>query len=82
MAGQNESKPQTCWECDFFIQADEETTKGKCVRHAPTKADQLYGETISSTIDGLSSFANVIKAEETSCGEFKPSTVTVPDIPA
>ena len=78
----NETKVRQCWKCDFFIQADAEAKTGKCVRHAPTKAGELRGDGIATTIDGLESFPNITDATIISCGQFKASTVPVPSIPA
>jgi hypothetical protein len=77
----NETKVRRCWDCDFFIQANEEDNTGKCVRHAPTKAAELRGETVSTYIDGLEMFANISNGTVTSCGEFKRATITIPAPP-
>jgi hypothetical protein len=78
----NETKVRRCWDCDFFIQADEETNHGKCVRHAPTKASELRGDSVTTYIDGLEMFANITDGTLVSCGEFKRATITIPEPPA
>jgi len=78
----NENKTRRCWDCDFFIQAGTEDNSGKCVGVPPNNAGTLRGETVTSTIDGLESFANIHDATQTSCGGFKRSTIPIPDPPA
>jgi hypothetical protein len=78
----NENKVRRCWDCDFFQQASEENNTGKCMRHAPTKAGELRGDGIATTIDGLEMFANLFDGTKTSCGEFKYSTISIPTPPA
>jgi hypothetical protein len=77
----NETKVRRCWDCDYFVQATEEDNTGKCVRHAPDKADELRGETIATTIPGLEMFANITDGTVDSCGEFKRATITIPAPP-
>jgi len=60
----------SCWSCKYFIQTSTSGPNGVCVRHAPTKQDQLIGEASTNVYPFLAMFQSLIDATATTCGEY------------
>jgi len=73
-----EERAERCWDCKYLIQTPIGTgPAGLCARKAPTKLDQIKGESVSTVYPSLSFFQSIIDAEITFCSKF---TLLIGDI--
>jgi hypothetical protein len=75
-----EGRKRSCWGCACFVQDDPDYRDGKCLRHAPDRADYNFGKDIIAPNMTAPSFPNIVDSENGFCGEYIPAKITPPAI--